>query len=570
MNGKEKLTFIIILLLGLSIRTLNLNWDENQHLHPDERFLTMVGVQIKFPASFSDYLDPSISSLNPYNNNYNFFVYGTFPLNFVKLVAESFKLADYNRFTIVGRAISALLETAVLILVFFVSRELFEKDRQRNKIALWALFFYAISVLPIQLAHFFAVEPFLVFGNTLGLYLLFHLINHPKNNAIISALMGVVIGLALASKVTAIFGIATILLGLIFMLIKERKPLQATSSILIFIIFTYLFLRIGDPRIFSSRNFFDLSLNQQFINNLKELASFNRPESLFPPAIQWIKTKPIIFPLKNLILRGLGLPLGVLAILALIEQSLRIVKKIKKLVQKKSMKLIGTSDINLFLTVTFVTGTFFYQGIQFAKGMRYFYPIYPFLAILTAAFFQRNTSKLIIWRWILGILVLIYPLSFLSIYLHPHSRITASYWIYKNIPADSFLAGEHWDDWLPISFKGNPASIYKGEQLPLYNQENQEKWKEINKILEKTDYLILSSNRLSGSIPKLPEIYPQTSKYYQELFEEKLDFIRVAEFVSYPCFPPVGKPLFCFPDQDADESFTVYDHPKVIIFARKQ
>ena len=44
---------------------------------------------------------------------------------------------------------------------------------------------------------------------------------------------------------------------------------------------------------------------------------------------------------------------------------------------------------------------------------------------------------------------------------------------------------------------------------------------EATKLLEKTDYLILSSNRLWGSIPTVPEIYPQTSQYYQKLFKEE-------------------------------------------------
>ena len=33
---------VLILLAGAYLRTAGLDWDEGQHLHPDERFLTMV------------------------------------------------------------------------------------------------------------------------------------------------------------------------------------------------------------------------------------------------------------------------------------------------------------------------------------------------------------------------------------------------------------------------------------------------------------------------------------------------------------------------------------------------
>ena len=40
--------------------------------------------------------------------------------------------------------------------------------------------------------------------------------------------------------------------------------------------------------------------------------------STFPPAIQWQSITPIIFPLKNIVLWGLGLPLGILSVIAVI------------------------------------------------------------------------------------------------------------------------------------------------------------------------------------------------------------------------------------------------------------
>ncbi|MDO8270201.1 MAG: hypothetical protein Q7T54_06050, partial [Candidatus Levybacteria bacterium] len=57
--------------------------------------------------------------------------------------------------------------------------------------------------------------------------------------------------------------------------------------------------------------------------------------------------------------------------------------------------------------------------------------------------------------------------------------------------------------------------------------------------------------------------YPITTSYYQNLFAGKRGFKKVAEFSQYPTIPFLNIKLN---DQGADESFTVYDHPKIIIF----
>jgi len=67
---------------------------------------------------------------------------------------------------------------------------------------------------------------------------------------------------------------------------------------------------------------------------------------------------------------------------------------------------------------------------------------------------------------------------------------------------------------------------------------------------------------------KLPSdrCYQRTAIYYQELFSGKLGFKKVAEFTQYPTIPFLNIEI---DDQKADESFTVYDHPKVMIFKKE-
>jgi len=195
------------------------------------------------------------------------------------------------------------------------------------------------------------------------------------------------------------------------------------------------------------------------------------------------------------------------------------------------------------------------------------------------------------FAWTLLIIFLLWPVAFISIYSRPHSRVTASEWIYQNIPPGSSLAVEHWDDGLPLPLSRYPNFEYQHIQLPLYDPDSPAKWQEIATKLDQTDYVLLTSNRLYGSITGLPGRYPATSRYYQLLFDGALGFAKIAEFTSRPNLPVPFIKLCLTPslvrygwiarkvqdcpatglnivDDYGDETFTVYDHPKVIILQK--
>ena len=82
------MALLAILVIGGTLRLTGLNWDDGHYLHPDERFLTMVATGIRWPGSVGEYFNSAESPLNPYNNDFPTFIYGTFPLFLDKAVAD--------------------------------------------------------------------------------------------------------------------------------------------------------------------------------------------------------------------------------------------------------------------------------------------------------------------------------------------------------------------------------------------------------------------------------------------------------------------------------------------------
>jgi hypothetical protein len=249
-------------------------------------------------------------------------------------------------------------------------------------------------------------------------------------------------------------------------------------------------------------------------------------------------------------------------------------------------------------------------GRSAVKFMRYMLPIYPFLTVLavygmsTFLSFRaergisRGTSNvpatfdcgeceknflnklrdsslafggLRMTGWAVLTLSVLWTFLFINIYSQKHTRIAATEWILKNVPPGSTLAVEHWDDRLPI-YGGEK---YNFVEMTLYERPDDEiKWQGLNKKLKQANYIILASNRLYVPLQKLSDCkkykscYPKTAEYYRKLFASELGFKKVAEFAVYPTFY-VPRFTFHVDDQSADESFTVYDHPKVMVFRKK-
>ena len=142
-------------------------------------------------------------------------------------------------------------------------------------------------------------------------------------------------------------------------------------------------------------------------------------------------------------------------------------------------------------------------------------------------------------------------------------------------------------DWnLPFRLDGYDGfnGIYRGDlNLQVYWNDDANKLARYESYLGQTDYIFIPTAHQYMQTTRLPERYPLTTVYYRDLlgcpadkdiiwcyrvaepgmFKGSLGFDLVATFEDYPTIGPL-----VINDQNSEESFTFYDHPKVLVFKK--
>ncbi|MDP2935409.1 MAG: glycosyltransferase family 39 protein, partial [Dehalococcoidia bacterium] len=546
-----------ILLTGAYFRFEGLDWDAGQHMHPDERFITMVANDTSLPSSIAQYFDSASSPLNPFNRNFKSYPYGTSFLFMAKFLAGPAGMEGYDRINLLGRFLSAIFDLGTVVLVFLLGCMGGFKTRPYNRwVGLLGAFLYATAALAIQYSHFFVAESFTTFFLVLTLFLALRV--SQGGGWAGYAGMGLACGLALASKVSValVLPVMAVAAALSYRSSRSLKPIFGLALALIA---TFLAFRVAQPYAFAGTGFFDLRPSLQFWSNVEEQRRMAEGSLEFPYTLQWAGTIPYLFPLQNLFW-GLG-PAMMLAALGGAALAL--------------YQLIRERCLAHLLVLLWVGLAFVYFGGQMVKYMRYLLPVYPFLALLAAYLVvwlvergtrskERGEGSLLLVPLVAVLLgSFLWALAFTQIYRQPLTRVEASQWIFQNVPQGATVAVEHWDDPLPMSVRNVEPRQYRQLFLELYNDDSPAKVDILVDQLSQADYIFISSNRLYGSIPRLPLRYPMTIEYYRLLFSGELGFQREKVFVSYPKLGALD-----LVDDAADEAFTVYDHPKVLIFRK--
>jgi len=549
---------LLLFAVGLILRLIGLQWDQGHHLHPDERFISMVEEKLSVPDRLSDYFDSTRSSLDPYSRGYGSFVYGTLPVVLAKAAGRLVGKFGYDGAYLVGRVLSGLFDLVSAWVVYLLARR--AGPRLGRSAAFGAAGLLVFCPFAIQLSHFWTVDTFLA---TFTALTLLGAIRHASGRSKIweDAATGVALGLAVACKVTGLglflpVGAAILIRALSGPAAGRFERLaKGAGRFLLLAVVAALTVRVAFPHAFLGPSPLSFRLDPRYVEDLKRLAALSASVAGFPPALQWAGRTPF-FPLYNFVVWGGGPFFGLAALAGLIWAPVAIFRKREWLL------------LPLFLHAALLIA---YHAGTLAKTMRYFYPVYPALAVFAAlvlATFARSPAgrRRVAPRY-LGAIALagtaLWGLAFCAIYLRPHTRVAASRWIYANASPPARFANESWDDGLPFSFPGYDSGAYAGPTLELWGPDDRQKVETTVKTLEQADWIAVTSNRVYANITRLPTVFPMTTAYYRALFDGRLGFERAAEFTSYPSLGPLK-----FVDDRAEEQFTVYDHPRVLLFRK--
>ncbi len=521
---KHRFTFIVIIVLALFFRLYGLNWDQGHYLHPDER-LYVNASGLSWPASLAEFLSPK-SPLNP-----KMFYYGSFPLYFYKLIHSLFFPAE--SFLLTSRLVSALVSFITIPLIYLIAKNLFSKH-----IGLLAALIFAFTPGIIQHAHFNTTETFLVFFLT-AITLVSILALKLKQYQLFS-LAGILVGLAYATKIVGLTFISIPILAGLMLYLKDKNGMKLVLA------FVLCFGLVGVTGIVAAPyqiiDFPKFQQEQEYMQGV----TYGKYKPVF--VIIYENTSRYLYPMMRILpftFGFLAFPLTLVGFLLLIKRFI------------KTFSFKNSPELLLILLYPLIY--FLWAGSWYAKFSRYFIIIFPFLAIW-AAWLVARLPKVV--QALLTTVIIINGLLFLRIYIKPHTRIQGSIWLYQHAAKGASIAGEHWDDNLPLPLAGYDSSVFQTISLPVYDTpDDAEKIARLVKLLSTSDYFAITSRRVYYSIVKNPKLYPNTSRFYKLLFAGKLGFETSATFTNYP---------YIASDDFADETFQSYDHPPVVIFKNVQ
>ena len=617
----------IVLVVALGLRLYGVNWDDGYSWtpHPDERAILSKVSELSPPplSDISVLFDAKVSPWNP-----RWFAYGSFPLYLLKgveLLSGLVPGLNLQDMRVPGRVLSALADIGAIAVVYLLGASIWSR-----RSGLLAAALVALAVLHIQLSHFFAVDTFLALFSTVTVFFLVRVAR--RGRTMDSVLAGLFLGLALATKISvapmlAAYFVAHFMYALGLVQSEDTRPAMLVDRVLD-AIKGAAFGGLAAIAVFLVTQPYAILDWVRFYGDVVEQSEMVRRIRDYPYTRQYVDTTPYIYQIRQMLTWGLGWPVGIVACAGTIYAAVRGLRfqwAIAYLVVgfgcPVGVLLLTTSGAGILaasfiavaaivvsipvrrpetrmdaLLLSWVAPYFFITGAFEVKFLRYLLPIAPVLLLLGSRMLFDGWERVsglgtrarrvlvpvgIAAGVVAACVTVFYALAYMSVYTSEHPAVRGAEWIRENVPQNSVILKEHWEEGLP-GLHG-----YRILELPMYNDDRPYKVNQISDLLARADVLTLYSNRLYGTVPRLEERYPVSREYYKLLFEGRLGYELEAHFTSYPSLFGVAlvddtfqRPRLPVPVGIesagayaaeiqlgyADESFSVYDHPKVLIF----
>ena len=615
LNGRVSWPFFVlavIVVVALALRLHGINWDDGYGFHPDERDIYMrsdcmyalltnnphaenCGYLVDHPEAepglggLRAFFDSERSPLNPH-----WFPLGSiliYVLVFFRSVVELFTDIGGLEMRYVGRTLSALADVGSVLMVFVLGRRLYGRN-----VGLLAAGLTGLAVIHVQHSHFYRPETFTVLLTLAVIWATLRMVE--KRRLRDSALLGLMLGLALAPKVNVLPLLAPLALGYVYRVVDEAEGrwdgvtpevlqkvaghalLAGTVALAVFFVTTpYAFIDIG-----------------AFVGDVMLQTKMARNAGLFPFTVQYVDTPAFLYQIKQTVVWGLGIPLGVVAWLSIPFTAVLL------LVDRRRLRA------DLLLLAWVVPSLLFYESFE-VRFLRYLFPLMPVMVLLASRMmlWEAGKGRLLAARvvaagravtseWTARVLMAIavvvpvfvvvstafYTLAFQQVYANDHPGLEASKWVLTEVPrGTSIVMDNHWDEWLPGLYS------YDIWQFPLYESDTETKMRRLASRLARSDYLIFYSHRPYASAAQDPERFPYSNNYYHLLFSGEIGYRLHREFTNDPTLAGVvfrddalsraglNSPAPELPSPNAnftlnlgyaDDNVVGYDHPRVLVF----
>ena len=554
-----KILLAFLIVISALLHFYNLNWGAPFYFHPDERNVASAVSQLQFP-----------NQMNPH-----FFAYGSLPIYtiyFTGLLANyslhSLQPTTYNlqptfdQAIIISRLYSALFATLLIPLLFFIGKKI-----KNEEAGLFAALLGATSVGLIQFAHFGTFEMWLTFFGVL----LFLLCMQEANRRTI-LLMGIVLGILIATKASSVVLMPLPLLATLMSKIKQgsrtRSIMTMTSNLFLFLIASLFVYIISNPYVLLDTTAFLSSMRYESSVALGTLPVFYTGE--------FFNAIPVLFQFQNIypfLLNPLVTVLFIPSFFYLI------------------FKALQTKNFNYFLLFLFYALLFFPQAFLFVKWTRYMVPTLPFMYLIIAialidfstkfkTFYSSskgisphrevldfartiniNHVLLTIFITVTSVFALSY---FITAFVEPDTRIAAKTFAQHTIPMDSPILSEVYD--LGITpFNGSFGHI---ELFNFYDLDSDPTLSpELQTRLTSSQYVILPSQRVLKVRLLNKKKFPTGYDFYTALIRGKLGYKRI---YTSPCsifctITYLGDPVFRY-----EQTASVFERPTSMIFQKMQ
>jgi YYY domain-containing protein len=461
--------------------------EEIQQAHCRARFPDTGGIGGFFDARCSNY--------NPHNSGAGFYAYGTLPLFIARasldvltyLQGQNPTMFPYVGTVLPWRFWSAIFDIGSILFLYFIGARLHNRWT-----GLFAALIYACAPLVIQKAHFGTVNAITAFFVVLAFWAAAGV--QDRGRYFYYAVFGIAFGAAVAGRINilpliGVLGVAMIINTAAMwdtkVVASERTRIltHALIGLIITLICTFLVFRVTNPYAFVGPGFFGLSINDRFLNDLSSARFGISGASDAPPNYQWVGRASYFYPLRDIVLWGMGIASAGMMLYGVFWGLWRLIRR------------YPNSTRNAFL-LAWILFYFFYMGNQWVMTMRYYLPLYSAMALISAWALtelwqmarQRpmNVSRLLlgIFGAVLGTIPVFYALNnlpqtttslfctalsgiligsalflkalprvavlatftlgftilwgfmFTNIYRNQLTRVEASHWLWENIPGD--------------------------------------------------------------------------------------------------------------------------------------